>query len=856
MDLKFCESRSPVSRRHIAGQASWFQLVAVATFALVAGTVISSARQATMHALLGESRANSQAGQALVDADPPVGDPEGAGQHAPVDFPDLGAAADRSRDERTLAIEGRGQFESRTRWFDPGLDFARAAGRETVRQVWTTLRDPTAMLPQYARGLIEWSTLDPLSMAQAALTGYRRAIDACFHEGATLGDCGGETFGQFALAVTGGALGLGVAGVARVGSDFVAAASIRPSVTELRAAAQIPLDRHFAGAPEDLTRGPLESVAVPISTWGGGCFVAETPIAVREREAVAIESLDIGTRVTVLGELDAHCPTKVDPKTWRLFTFKMRVGAQHRVVVKTLRPKADYAASLEGASIPLRLSIPEMNLHGEALLVDIDPVPTLEQGPGCLVLTTYKKSAADDIVRLELDDGSDPIGVTQKHPIFSLERNAWVQAGSLRPGESLRALQGVVRVLDVSRSPTSRPVYNIEVERAHSYHVGNAGVLAHNNSQHPATGGGGQDFPDDFRGTWDTLADRLAKFAIREHSVLGGSPLVEPGKTVPRNRSGIVEAMEGRTKASRPDPPMSPGQIQFLAELAYGRLVRAGSQAERLLVHDWLGDHSLAAIDTPGRLDSLARGSKFAFAGPDTYIDCASRLMVLHRSGPARPLGVLDDLETIRDHPNAAEIRPTIESLLAELKSDPTTVVTSTDVANRLSEGQDSPLVQAVLGVLRNDPTRRGAWVGRNDAASELERRWFHTLIGPDPDRKAVLSEFERTVNESPSTIDQHLRAALTVLETIEPDLAQRYWTALLTHRTARLPEALKNSTPYQRLANEPVSIDRLEAEFDALDAARGFAPGDPQAAEALAYYFGLEPDRAAHILEIAPRRN
>ena len=89
----------------------------------------------------------------------------------------------------------------------------------------------------------------------------------------------------------------------------------------------------------------------------------------------------------------------------------------------------------------------------------------------------------------ELSNGSAPakgkvetIGVTGAHPFWSIDRNAWVPAAELRPGERLLGLAGPVRVVDLTPRPQQEPVYNIEVDGDHVYRVGEKGLLVHNAS--------------------------------------------------------------------------------------------------------------------------------------------------------------------------------------------------------------------------------------------------------------------------------------------------------------------------------------------------------------------------------------
>jgi hypothetical protein len=72
-------------------------------------------------------------------------------------------------------------------------------------------------------------------------------------------------------------------------------------------------------------------------------------------------------------------------------------------------------------------------------------------------------------------------GVTDKHPIYSVDRRAFVAAGELRSGERVqRALGQPARVAGTSRRPGIHTVYTFEVDVEHAYHVSPPGILVHN----------------------------------------------------------------------------------------------------------------------------------------------------------------------------------------------------------------------------------------------------------------------------------------------------------------------------------------------------------------------------------------
>jgi hypothetical protein len=90
------------------------------------------------------------------------------------------------------------------------------------------------------------------------------------------------------------------------------------------------------------------------------------------------------------------------------------------------------------------------------------------------------------IEHLVLDSGT--IETTPNHPYFSADRG-WVDAGELAIGEQIRTDSGAnAIVLSYTVEATPTPMWDITVEDAHSFFVGQAAVLVHNCAV-PAGGG-------------------------------------------------------------------------------------------------------------------------------------------------------------------------------------------------------------------------------------------------------------------------------------------------------------------------------------------------------------------------------
>ncbi|MBX3187551.1 MAG: hypothetical protein KF819_11075 [Labilithrix sp.] len=97
-------------------------------------------------------------------------------------------------------------------------------------------------------------------------------------------------------------------------------------------------------------------------------------------------------------------------------------------------------------------------------------------------------SRATRAIVLEGDDGArDVVGVTAEH-LFMLESGAWLEAGSLAPGDRVASTRasGFARVASNDARSNDETVWNLEVEETHTYAVGTTRSIVHNDCAIPA----------------------------------------------------------------------------------------------------------------------------------------------------------------------------------------------------------------------------------------------------------------------------------------------------------------------------------------------------------------------------------
>ena len=133
-----------------------------------------------------------------------------------------------------------------------------------------------------------------------------------------------------------------------------------------------------------------------------------------------------------------------------------------------------------GSSIYLVVS--EQGLDGLADVLAIEPCPRISLGIGRVVTGTFTH-VRGGILRIKLAGLAEPLGVTSNHSIYSSDRLDFVPAGELSGGETLRNLDGDVRIESIEQLGSEERVYNLEIHGEHVFRVASNGVLVHNSSE-------------------------------------------------------------------------------------------------------------------------------------------------------------------------------------------------------------------------------------------------------------------------------------------------------------------------------------------------------------------------------------
>jgi hypothetical protein len=174
---------------------------------------------------------------------------------------------------------------------------------------------------------------------------------------------------------------------------------------------------------------------------------------------------------------------EIEPASWRLIKLSMDLSHGGRCDITLLRPLPWIAFAGAEVGGTMDLVMPEMGVSGKAKVLAIEPCPEIEapSKPGTRPVIGKFVTTNAKVIELSIEGLDEPIGTTASHPFWSLDRNDWVAAGDLKPGEKLRTLDGSAAVKSVVPRPGTETVYNLEVHKDHTFFVSDAKLWVHNN---------------------------------------------------------------------------------------------------------------------------------------------------------------------------------------------------------------------------------------------------------------------------------------------------------------------------------------------------------------------------------------
>ncbi|MFM8474473.1 MAG: polymorphic toxin-type HINT domain-containing protein, partial [Planctomycetaceae bacterium] len=149
---------------------------------------------------------------------------------------------------------------------------------------------------------------------------------------------------------------------------------------------------------------------------------------------------------------------------------------QCRAVVPTAQPRNQGVNDWDNRSTEVAASREVLSREDQQEAASDSPLSAFGSplSPACEVGASNHEPA----------ESEETIGTTSNHPFWSVDRQEFVQAGSLEIGERLQTLSGDVKVVQQKLPhPGPQPVFNLEVHNEHVYFVGEDGVLVHNGNE-------------------------------------------------------------------------------------------------------------------------------------------------------------------------------------------------------------------------------------------------------------------------------------------------------------------------------------------------------------------------------------
>lgn len=232
-------------------------------------------------------------------------------------------------------------------------------------------------------------------------------------------------------------------------------------------------------------RGGRDQAAVPLvaaATARAGSRGDTSHPRVPKLRMKPIEQYRTGERIIVTNPLGGEDEPEPNQRTWRSVDLRLRKPSGKYVTMSLLLSpeRVEDLGVLHRHQVALDL--PEMGVSGQADVLSVGPCPVIELGPGSVITGTFQHESDGNLLSVFLEGLDEPLGVTENHPFFSEDRDDFVPAGELHPGELIADFSegGGSRVARVVPRQGDEPVYNLQVNGQHVYYVGANGAIVHN----------------------------------------------------------------------------------------------------------------------------------------------------------------------------------------------------------------------------------------------------------------------------------------------------------------------------------------------------------------------------------------
>ncbi|QGJ69331.1 Hypothetical protein PBC10988_10050 [Planctomycetales bacterium 10988] len=230
----------------------------------------------------------------------------------------------------------------------------------------------------------------------------------------------------------------------------------------------------YAVSPEEVPLTPSGEVLADTE-------VAKSPTI----QATPIEQIRVGQRVPgrnpEVSDLERSRFIDPDPQTWRKLELQLLKEDGHTLDITLLRPLIWIEQTQAKVGDTVYLEMHELGAVGDAKVLSLEDCPRIAPPPGNVVTGKFVHGTDQPLVNVLVEGLTKPIGCTSNHPFWSETRQAFIEAGQLQPGETVRTLKaGKTTIVSVLPRPPTDKVYNLEVHGEHVYQVAELGVLVHN----------------------------------------------------------------------------------------------------------------------------------------------------------------------------------------------------------------------------------------------------------------------------------------------------------------------------------------------------------------------------------------
>ena len=192
---------------------------------------------------------------------------------------------------------------------------------------------------------------------------------------------------------------------------------------------------------------------------------------------IPIEQIKVGMRVPARNPeiSDEERAKFVDPdqETWRFLKLELEKSPVKILEIEMIRPLQwleKHNANQIGDTIFLDME--ELGARGHAKILELGPCPTIQPGPGQVVISTFAHPASHDILEVTFEDENgqaEKIRVTETHPFWSVDQHAFLPVGRIVIGSMIFSAVDQTKTITniLPRRGPVQQVYNLEVNGEH-----------------------------------------------------------------------------------------------------------------------------------------------------------------------------------------------------------------------------------------------------------------------------------------------------------------------------------------------------------------------------------------------------